>query len=262
MEHVDKDNNGVIEFEEWRDFLLLYPHQATMDNIFHFWERECLVDIGEQAVIPARITNPLHATRYLIAGGIAGATSRTATAPLDRLKVVLQVQTKPSRIMPAIKDIWKQGGALGFFRGNGLNVLKVAPESAIRFYTYEIMKGFIAKGEDIGTLGRLSAGGFAGAVAQTAIYPMELVKTRLQTYAAEAPRVPNLATLSRGIWVQEGPRAFYRGLLPSLLGVIPYAGIDLAAYETFKDMSKKYILDGGKLLIFMSKVYNVLCCKC
>ncbi|KAF2322986.1 hypothetical protein GH714_032642 [Hevea brasiliensis] len=36
--------------------------------------------------------------------------------------------------------------------------------------------------------------------------------------------------------------AFYRGLIPSLLGMIPYAGIDLAAYETLKDMSKKYIL--------------------
>ena len=256
VERVDKDNNGVITFEEWRDFLLLYPHEATIENIYHYLERVCLVDIGEQTVIPEGISKHIHASRYLIAGAVAGATSRTVTAPLDRLKVVLQVQTTRARIMPAVRDLWKEGGFLGFFRGNGLNVMKVAPESAIRFYTYERLKGFIVhvKGEeskaDVGFIGRLFAGGTAGAVAQTAIYPMDLVKTRIQTYSCEGGRVPSLGTLSRDIWVNEGPRAFYRGLVPSLLGIIPYAGIDLAAYESLKDLSKKYILhDGGKVLM-------------
>ncbi|KAH9791549.1 mitochondrial substrate carrier family protein [Citrus sinensis] len=248
VERVDKDNNGVITFEEWRDFLLLYPHEATMENIYHYLERVCLVDIGEQAAIPEGISKHVHANRYLIAGGVAGATSRTATAPLDRLKVVLQVQTTRAHIMPAIRDIWRDGGISGFFRGNGLNVLKVAPESAIRFYTYERLKKLIAKvkGDEekanIGASGRLFAGGLAGAVAQTAIYPMDLVKTRLQTYVCEGGKVPKIGAMSRDILVQEGPRAFYRGLVPSLLGIIPYAGIDLAAYESFKEMSKKYIL--------------------
>nr|XP_016443854.1 PREDICTED: calcium-binding mitochondrial carrier protein SCaMC-2-B-like isoform X1 [Nicotiana tabacum] len=247
VEHVDKDNNGIITFEEWRNFLLLYPHEATMENIYRYWERVCLVDIGEQAVIPEGISKHVHAAKYLIAGGVAGAASRTATAPLDRLKVVLQVQTTRASIGPAVKNIWKEGGLLSFFRGNGLNVMKVAPESAIKFYTYEMLKNVIArtKGEeqgDIGASGRLVAGGLAGAVAQTAIYPMDLVKTRLQTHSCEGGKVPNLGKLSKDIWVKEGSRAFYRGLIPSLLGIIPYAGIDLAAYETLKDLSKIYIL--------------------
>nr|CAD1842937.1 unnamed protein product [Ananas comosus var. bracteatus] len=251
VEHVDKDNNGIITFEEWRDFLLLYPHEATIENIYQYWERVCLVDIGEQAAIPEGISKHVSASKYLIAGGVAGATSRTATAPLDRLKVVMQVQTTSTQIIPAIKNIWKEGRFLSFFRGNGLNVMKVAPESAIRFYTYEMLKEFIVKtkGEnkgDIGASGRLIAGGLAGAVAQTAIYPMDLVKTRLQTYACEGGKVPSLGTLSRDIWRQEGPRAFYRGLVPSLLGIIPYAGIDLAAYETLKDMSKTYVLQDSE----------------
>ncbi|XP_039124812.1 calcium-dependent mitochondrial ATP-magnesium/phosphate carrier protein 3-like [Dioscorea cayenensis subsp. rotundata] len=246
VEHVDKDNNGIITFEEWRDFLLLYPHEATIENIYQYWERVCLVDIGEQAVIPEGISKHVNASKYLIAGGVAGATSRTATAPLDRLKVVLQVQTKRAQILPAIKDIWREGRFLGFFRGNGLNVMKVAPESAIRFYAYEMLKNFIGSMEgesksDIGASGRLIAGGMAGAVAQTAIYPMDLVKTRLQTYTSESGQVPSIGKLSKDIWIQEGPRAFYRGLIPSLLGIIPYAGIDLAAYETLKDMSRAYL---------------------
>lgn len=253
---MDKDNNGVITFEEWRDFLLLDPHEATIENIYHYLERVCLVDIGEQTVIPEGISKHIHASRYLIAGGVAGATSRTATAPLDRVKVALQVQTSRASLMPAVKDIWKEGGLLGFFRGNGLNVLKVAPESAIRFYTFELLKKFIINGKgekdkaEIGPMGRLFAGGLAGAVAQTAIYPMDLVKTRLQTHVCVGGKAPTVRALSKDIWVQEGPRAFYRGLVPSLFGIVPYAGIDLAVYETLKDMSKKYILtDSGKILL-------------
>ncbi|KAI3455199.1 hypothetical protein Pfo_011862 [Paulownia fortunei] len=247
VEHVDKDNNGIITFEEWRDFLLLYPHEATIENIYRYWERVYLVDIGEHAVIPEGISKHVNATKYLIAGGVAGATSRTATAPLDRLKVILQVQTTRASVGPAVQNIWKEGGLVGFFRGNGLNVLKVAPESAIKFYTYEMLKTFFGDANgDVGTVGRLAAGGLAGAVAQTSIYPMDLVKTRLQTYVCDKGNVPNLGKLSKDIWVQEGPRALYRGLIPSLLGIIPYAGIDLTAYETLKDMSRKYILHDGE----------------
>ncbi|CAN4088664.1 unnamed protein product [Withania somnifera] len=244
VEHVDKDNNGIITFEEWRNFLLLYPHEASLENIYRYWERVCLVDIGEQAVIPEGISKHVHAAKYLIAGGVAGAASRTATAPLDRLKVVLQVQTARSSIGATVREIWKDGGILSFFRGNGLNVMKVAPESAFKFYAYEMLKNVIAGEEqgDIGASGRLVAGGMAGAVAQTAIYPMDLVKTRLQTHVCEGGNVPNLGKLSKDILIQEGPRAFYRGLVPSLLGIIPYAGIDLAAYETLKDLSRTYIL--------------------
>ncbi|XP_047951900.1 LOW QUALITY PROTEIN: calcium-dependent mitochondrial ATP-magnesium/phosphate carrier protein 2 [Salvia hispanica] len=174
VEHVDEDNNGVITFKEWRDFLLLYPHEVTIENIYHYWERVYLVDIGEHAVILEGISKRANATKYLIAGGVAGAASRTATAPLDLLKVIFQVQTT------------------------------------------------------------------------TSIYPMDLVKTRLQTYVCDRGTVPSLGKLSRDIWVQEGPRAFYRGLVPSLLGIIPYAGIDLAAYEALKDMSRKHILQDGE----------------
>ncbi|KAG5046066.1 hypothetical protein JHK82_015447 [Glycine max] len=250
VEHVDKDNNGIITFEEWRDFLLLYPHEATIENIYHHWERVCLVDIGEQAVIPEGISKHVNRSKYFLAGGIAGGISRTATAPLDRLKVVLQVQSEPASIMPAVTKIWKQDGLLGFFRGNGLNVVKVSPESAIKFYAFEMLKKVIGEAHsnksDIGTAGRLVAGGTAGAIAQAAIYPMDLIKTRLQTCPSEGGKVPKLGTLTMNIWVQEGPRAFYRGLVPSLLGMIPYAAIDLTAYDTMKDISKRYILQDSE----------------
>jgi solute carrier family 25 phosphate transporter 23/24/25/41 len=251
VDHIDLDRNGVISFPEWRDFLLLYPEEATLENIYQYWEKVCLVDIGEAAVIPEGISRQLHAYKYLIAGGVAGAISRTATAPLDRLKVLLQVQVEaPTKggVIGGLADMYKEGGVVGFFRGNGINILKVAPESAIKFYAFEIMKEFVVgtdengKMNNIGAGGRLIAGGSAGAIAQTVIYPMDLVKTRLQTFVCEqGAKPPKLMSLSKDILLNEGPRAFYRGLVPSLLGMVPYAGIDLAAYETLKDFSHRFI---------------------
>ncbi|KAB2072963.1 hypothetical protein ES319_A07G052600v1 [Gossypium barbadense] len=251
VEHVDKDNNGIITFEEWRDFLLLYPHEANVENIYHHWERVCHVDIGEHAVIPQGINKHVPRIKSLIAGGIAGAVSRTATAPFDRLKVVLQVQTTRTSILPAVTKILKEEGLLGFFRGNGLNIVKVTPESAIKFYTFEMLKDVIGehmgdnKG-DIGAGGKLVVGGVAGVVAQSTIYPMDLVKIRLQTCASEGGKAPHLGKLTRDIWVQEGPRAFYKGLVPSIFGIIPYASIDLTVYETLRDFSRTHILQDSE----------------
>lgn len=96
---------------------------------------------------------------YFLAGGIAGVVSRTATAPLDRLKVYLiaQVEVKDDAInhaksgaplkaaktagrplVEATKTLWRMGGMRSLFAGNGLNVIKVMPESAIKFGSYEV----------------------------------------------------------------------------------------------------------------------------
>eukprot|EP00897_Mesotaenium_endlicherianum_P006860 jgi/Mesen1/6201/ME000320S05403 len=254
VDRIDADNNGIISFKEWRDFLLLYPHEVTMARIYQYWEKECQVDIGEQAVIPEGISRHLSTWKYLCAGGTAGAVSRTATAPLDRLKVLLQVQTaapKSMGVIGGLTEIYKDSGLVGYFRGNGINIVKVAPEQAIKFYSYEVAKKYIvgidSHGEpleEIGTFGRLAAGGMAGATAQTVIYPMDVVKTRLQTHKGGQLGTPQVWKLARTMLAQEGPVAFYRGLTPSLLGMVPYAGIDLAAYEKMRDLAHRYLPDG------------------
>jgi len=100
---------------------------------------------------------------YFLAGGLAGAISRTATAPLDRLRVYLIAQTdvadvskkiagavsegnavqaakKAARpLRDALRALWRAGGMRSLFAGNGLNVVKVLPESAIKFGSYEVI---------------------------------------------------------------------------------------------------------------------------
>lgn len=131
----------------------------------------------------------------------------------------------------------KEGGVQGLWRGNGINVLKIAPESAIKFTAYEQVKRLI-KGDSKHTLSiyeRFFAGAMAGSISQTAIYPLEVLKTRLAL--RKTGQYKSIADAALKIYSSEGFRSFYRGYIPNIIGIIPYAGIDLAVYETLK---KKY----------------------
>ena len=108
--------------------------------------------------------------RHLLAGGIAGAVSRTSTAPLDRLKVHLQVHggRKDLSLSDAMRYMVREGGVKGLWRGNGVNVIKIAPESALKFWAYDEIKKCI-KGDDNRELSiyeRFCAGSLAGSISQ------------------------------------------------------------------------------------------------
>nr|XP_012314125.1 calcium-binding mitochondrial carrier protein SCaMC-3-like [Aotus nancymaae] len=68
-----------------------------------------------------------------------------------------------------------EGGVRSLWRGNGINVLKIAPESAIKFMAYEqIKRAILGQQETLHVQERFVAGSLAGATAQTIIYPMEV----------------------------------------------------------------------------------------
>ncbi|EDW41254.1 GM24660 [Drosophila sechellia] len=201
------------------------------------------LDIGEDMNVPDDFTQKEMQTglwwRHLVAGGIAGAVSRTCTAPLDRIKVYLQVQTQRMGISECMHIMLNEGGSRSMWRGNGINVLKIAPETAFKFAAYEQMKRLI-RGDDgsrqMSIVERFYAGAAAGGISQTIIYPMEVLKTRLAL--RRTGQYAGIADAAVKIYKQEGVRSFYRGYVPNILGILPYAGIDLAVYETLK---RRYI---------------------
>lgn len=129
-----------------------------------------------------------------------------------------------------------EGGIGGLWRGNGINVIKIAPESAIKFAAYEQVKRLIKGDQPLEIYERFLAGATAGAISQTIIYPLEVLKTRLAL--RKTGQYSGIADAARKIYAREGLRCFYKGYIPNILGIVPYAGIDLAVYETLK---KKYI---------------------
>jgi solute carrier family 25 phosphate transporter 23/24/25/41 len=186
------------------------------------------------------------AFKFLLSGGIAGAVSRTATAPLDRVKIYLQMQrgqTTPSMIQSVVQ-IYREGGMMNFYKGNGTNIVKIAPETGVKFFVYEKMKNFLSKDQkSISPIERFVAGATAGVVAQTTIFPLECVKTRLAI--ASPGTFKGIIDCLRVTTHNEGFRSLYRGLGPALVGVVPYAGIDLAVYETLKTLYLSHTSSSG-----------------
>ncbi|KAI0743779.1 mitochondrial carrier [Daedaleopsis nitida] len=131
---------------------------------------------------------------YFVAGGIAGAASRTVVSPLERLKIIQQVQPPSSDkqykgVWSSLLRMWREEGFKGFMRGNGINCLRIIPYSAVQFTTYEQLKkwftGYGAKQLDAPT--RLCAGALAGITSVCTTYPLDLVRSRLSIATASIP---------------------------------------------------------------------------
>ncbi|KAI8373663.1 mitochondrial carrier domain-containing protein [Blakeslea trispora] len=266
MQVIDTEGNGYIDFQEWRDFLLLLPRETTIIEIYQYYQTSTQLTHDAEVVIPHTDETAHNAYKYLAAGGMAGAVSRTCTAPFDRLKVYLITQTSytpsaarttatikgQSTILSGLKNIYQQGGFRGFFVGNGLNVIKIVPESAIKFYVFETAKSVLAElthSEDKNAIpvgARFIAGGIAGLCAQFCIYPVETLKTRIMSSSGIQQdlksRQKNLIlNTTRNLYRTSGIRGFWPGLTVSLMGVFPYQALDMGIYETLKVTYLQYM---------------------
>uniref|UniRef100_A0A667X7I4 Solute carrier family 25 member 24 n=1 Tax=Myripristis murdjan TaxID=586833 RepID=A0A667X7I4_9TELE len=240
LRSIDADGTMTVDWNEWKEHFLFNP-ATNLQEIIHYWKHSTVLDIGDSLTIPDEFTEEEKTTgvwwKQLTAGAMAGAVSRTGTAPLDRMKVFMQVHSSKSNkisLVGGFKQMLKEGGPTSLWRGNGINVLKIAPETAIKFMAYEQYKKLLAS--DAGKIEiheRFMAGSLAGATAQTAIYPMEVLKTRLTL--RKTGQYSGMYDCAKKILKREGVKAFYKGYIPNMLGIIPYAGIDLTVYESLKN---------------------------
>ncbi|KAL6181874.1 hypothetical protein ACLB2K_048522 [Fragaria x ananassa] len=227
--------------------------ETAVSTIVNLAEEAKFASEGVKAPTEAAL---LSIAKSLVAGGVAGGVSRTAVAPLERLKILLQVQNphsiKYNGTVQGLKYIWRTEGFRGLFKGNGTNCARIVPNSAVKFFSYEeASRGILwfyrqQTGDDflpsltenaqLTPLLRLGAGACAGIIAMSATYPMDLVRGRLTVQTENSPRhyrgiFHALSTVFR----EEGPRALYKGWLPSVIGVIPYVGLNFSVYESLKD---------------------------
>ncbi|KAK2077684.1 hypothetical protein QBZ16_004530 [Prototheca wickerhamii] len=206
------------------------------------WERQEALLAGDElagepeAAEEEFTVDPARAGKLLVSGGIAGAVSRTATAPIDRLKMLLQVEEgrRPMTMREGFRRMAAEGSVTAFFRGNGTNVLKIAPESAMKLTLNDVLKRVVCSDPDEITPGqRMAAGALAGGTAQALIYPLELVRTRLAV--CPGGTYGGIIDCATKVMRQEGVRAFYRGIVPSMIGILPYAGVDITTFELLKE---------------------------
>ncbi|KAF2753813.1 mitochondrial carrier protein-like protein [Pseudovirgaria hyperparasitica] len=188
------------------------------------------------------------------AGGVAGAVSRTVVSPLERLKILFQVQsvgrTEYKMSVPkALGKMWREEGLRGFMAGNGTNCIRIVPYSAVQFGAYNFYKRFFedSPGANLGPYQRLVCGGCAGITSVTFTYPLDIVRTRLSIQSAsfESLKMTKEAIEARrrklpGMWslmgtmyrTEGGVKGLYRGILPTVAGVAPYVGLNFMVYES------------------------------
>jgi len=242
---LDKDGSMTINWEEWRNAMQL-SSKDDLEDILISWRQSGMIDIGDNLTCPPEFTKKEKQTgmwwRHLVAGGSAGAVSRSFTAPLDRVKIYMQVHASKEStlsVFGVLKNMVTEGGVKSLWRGNATNVLKIAPESAIKFAAYEQVKKLIVgeRVKDISVIERFAAGASAGAIAQTCIYPLEVIKTRLAV--SKTGQYKGILDCGARVLKENGPKGLFKGYIPNLIGIIPYAGIDLSIYETMKQMYMK-----------------------
>jgi solute carrier family 25 (mitochondrial phosphate transporter), member 23/24/25/41 len=174
---------------------------------------------------------------------LAGIVSRTVVSPLEVVATVNMCSTGASRpLLIELRALFAAEGFRGFFKGNAANCLKVAPTKGIQFVAFEAFKRFIHSsrksrcGEDSGPIRpyeRLAAGGAAGMAAAAFCYPLEVAKTLLTAHPERYHGV--FGTLSSVVRTSGLP-GLYRGLLPTLIAMFPYVGLEFMVYEQLKLM--------------------------
>ncbi|GMM53833.1 Ca(2+)-binding ATP:ADP antiporter [Maudiozyma humilis] len=256
-----------ITYQQWRDFLLLMPRKSgsrlhTAFSYYYLFKED--VDLSAEGDMTL-INEFFRGFAYFLAGGVSGVISRTCTAPFDRIKVFLIARTDLSStilnskeavlarnphanadkirspLMKAISTLYRQGGIKAFYVGNGLNAFKVFPESSIKFGCFELTKQLMARIEGTKNKADLSrpstyiAGGLAGMCAQFAVYPIDTLKFRIQCAPLANLKDKNiLFNTAKQMFQDGGLLIFYRGLSAGLLGMFPYAALDLGTFSALK----------------------------
>ncbi|KAI0472589.1 mitochondrial carrier domain-containing protein [Xylariaceae sp. FL0804] len=182
-------------------------------------------------------------------GGVAGAVSRTVVSPLERLKILFQVQSAGHNeyklsVGRALVKMWKEEGWRGLMRGNGTNCIRIVPYSAVQFGSYNLYKrSFFEKtpGGPLSPIERLICGGIAGITSVFFTYPLDIVRTRLSIQTASFAALGEASKGGKhpGMWTtmitmyknEGGVWALYRGIIPTVAGVAPYVGLNFMTYE-------------------------------
>ncbi|KAN0084831.1 Mitochondrial carrier domain containing protein [Elaphomyces granulatus] len=215
-------------------------------------------DLGKTIVsnvrtVPVEHGIPQYSIGQISAAGAFSAIPMTLiTAPFERVKVLLQIQgqntlppgqkPKYSGGLDVVRQLYKEGGVRSIFRGSVMTLARDSPGSAAYFAAYEYIKRSLtpkdANGNVTGELSLtaiLTAGGGAGVAMWTPIFPIDTIKSRLQS----AEGRPTIGGTVRSIYRSGGIKAFFPGFGPALARAVPanaatFLGVELA-HKTMKN---------------------------
>ncbi|CAG9790721.1 unnamed protein product [Diatraea saccharalis] len=205
----------------------IVPYAAVQFTAHEQWKRALGVDDPQQA--------QQHRVVHLVAGSLAGVTSQSLTYPLDmaRARMAVTGRARYRTLRSVFARVWAEEGARALYRGYPATVLGVIPYAGVSFFTYDTLKQIYHDrwGGGRSALASACCGGAAGALAQTASYPLDIVRRRMQTAAPHCATVP--ATV-RHVYRSEGWRGFFKGLSMNWVKGPIAVGISFATYDAIK----------------------------
>ncbi|KAK0363828.1 carnitine transporter [Friedmanniomyces endolithicus] len=167
------------------------------------------------------------------------------TAPFERVKIILQIQGQ-KRLAPGekprysggvdvVRQLFKEGGIKSVYRGSVMTLARDGPGSAAYFATYEVIKRRLTPKDENGKPGKLSltavcaAGGAAGVAMWIPVFPVDTIKSRLQSAEGNA----GIMGTVRQLYARGGLKAFFPGMGPAMARAVPanaatFLGVELA----------------------------------
>jgi solute carrier family 25 (adenine nucleotide translocator) protein 4/5/6/31 len=192
--------------------------------------------------------------RDLVIGGALGAVAKTAMAPVERVKLLLQTQkSNPKVISGEIKGytgigdcftrVRAEQGVKAFWRGNLVNCLRYAPQqgSALAFNDLinDTFPKYSSKTDFWKSLGvKLFSGGLAGAVANTICYPFDFARTRLASDLGKGEgQFKGITDCIVSTVKSQGITGLYTGWTVTVIGAFVYRAGQLGLFKQIQDLN-------------------------
>ncbi|CAP94466.1 ADP,ATP carrier protein [Penicillium chrysogenum] len=204
-------------------------------------------------------------------GGVSAAVSKTAAAPIERIKLLIQNQDemlkqgrldrKYNGIVDCFRRTAAAEGVVSLWRGNTANVIRYFPTQALNFAFRDTYKSMFAYKKDRDgyakwMMGNLASGGAAGATSLLFVYSLDYARTRLANDAKSSKgtgerQFNGLVDVYRKTLATDGIAGLYRGFGPSVLGIVVYRGLYFGMYDSIKPVLLVGPLEGSFLASFL-----------
>jgi len=197
------------------------------------------------AATPDRKDSSLSTLEIAAAGAVSAIPTTLAAAPVERAKVLLQVQGQGGNsvqykgVFDVMRHLYKEGGIRSMFRGSVATGIRDGPGSAAYFAAYELTKKYLtpADSKDLSVGAIIFAGGTAGVAMWTIAIPADVIKSRIQTAATGT--YSGFLDCVRKTIANDGVKALWRGLGPAMSRAFPANAAAFLGVEFGKDLFDK-----------------------
>lgn len=197
-----------------------------------------------------------------LAGGTSGAFAKTCTAPIERVKLLIQTQdANPKIISGEVKRytgivdcftrVSAEQGTKAFWRGNFTNILLYFPTQAFNFAFKDGIKAMFPKADKNSEFLKffminVASGGLAGAGSLMIVYPLDYARTRLASDVGTGKQQFNgLFDCLKKTAATGGIKSVYNGIGVSIMGIIPYRGAYFGLFDTLSGYNPYQKSDNG-----------------